>query len=344
MSGRRHFHRTEPYSISDGQLDSEHCGEGIKCSFWWAPIAAAAIGGGLGLLSAREQASAQEAAWERSQGAAEQMAEPQIWGGADQYARDFLLSAKTLYNTGRYAPTPHPLELEGRDLWYDYAKYELPGLVDAALTSWERGLDPGLDPYLPEMIAMAQQDLNQQYERTILPRIQSEAQAVGGFGGSRQGVAEGIASQGLSDALGDVETRLRSSAYRDMLGHQQAAWGVAPQMATLGLMPSQALIDVGAMHAADQLHAARNLMGYANMIAPYTQIQSGGGQVFPAPTGANPYTGALQGIGTGLGLYNMWNQFGGFGGTQQQQAANRFMQPTSLGAAGGGTYGTGVLS
>ena len=48
----------------------------------------------------------------------------------------------------------------------------------------------------PQLDALKAQ-LDQFYNETVLPGITSQSESVGGYGGSRQGVAQGIAAQGL---------------------------------------------------------------------------------------------------------------------------------------------------
>lgn len=61
------------------------------------------------------------------------------------------------------------------------------------------------NPYLGKMAQNITGQVNQNLQRNILPSIQSGAQSVGGFGGSRQGVVEANAlndaNQGLSNSL-----------------------------------------------------------------------------------------------------------------------------------------------
>ncbi len=61
------------------------------------------------------------------------------------------------------------------------------------------------NPYLPQQAQAITSQVNNNLQRNILPGINSGAIAAGGFGGSRQGIAQGIAigdtNQGLSNAL-----------------------------------------------------------------------------------------------------------------------------------------------
>lgn len=65
---------------------------------------------------------------------------------------------------------------------------------------------PGFsNPYLGQQATALQNQANQNLQYNLLPAVNSGAQAVGGYGGSRQGIAQGLAmgqtQQGLSNAL-----------------------------------------------------------------------------------------------------------------------------------------------
>lgn len=66
----------------------------------------------------------------------------------------------------------------------------------------------GTNPYLMQIAEGMQTQANNNLQRNILPGIRGGARAVGGVGGSRQGIAEGIAvgdtQAGLSNALGGL--------------------------------------------------------------------------------------------------------------------------------------------
>ncbi len=64
------------------------------------------------------------------------------------------------------------------------------------------------NPYLTQMGDAMTQQVTSNLTRNIMPQIRSQAQSVGGFGGSRQGVVEANAmndaNQGLSNALANL--------------------------------------------------------------------------------------------------------------------------------------------
>lgn len=270
-----------------------------------SPIAGAvspALKAGLGLAgvlagrqTAKEQGRNQLEASRLS--AASQI--PGMWPYAEPYARDVLWKAGDIYADQGFAPAPDPLVLSGRESMLEYGVGELPELTEAAQKSWMSGLGLEQNPYLDDMVSAAQKDLIQAYQRDVLPYISDSAQASGGYGGSRQGVAEGIASEGLEEALGDVSTKIRGDAWRDMLGQQKSAWSAAPAMAGLGFLPAQTQLDVGGMRTQDQTLPAANLAGYQAVISPYSKISRPGGVSYPTTPSQTMATlgGGLAGLG-----------------------------------------------
>jgi hypothetical protein len=281
------------------RFDKYECGEGNACSIAWGPIIGGVLGAAGSIFGAKEEADAMEYAADRNA----ENARPKYYGPGMGAVPGLLGDAADIYGQSGFAPPTNPLQLLGRENQLGYAEGALPGLIGSVQASWQRGLNPGLDPYVGAMIESAQNDQTQDFQRNIMPAISDRAQATGGYGGSRQGVAQGIAAEGLLEAQGDVTARLLSNAYRDNLGQQRAAWAVSPQMAGLGFMPSQTQQDVGALYRQDAMQPAQNIQGYSQFLSPY--VNPGGGfqsnyQPAPSLIGAG-VQGALGG-----GLVGNW--------------------------------------
>lgn len=75
-------------------------------------------------------------------------------------------------------------------------------------------LDPRTNPGLRGAIEAAISPLSRQFTSTVLPNIRNEAVSAGGFGGSRQGIAEGLASQGFLDAAGNAAANVVNPAFQ----------------------------------------------------------------------------------------------------------------------------------
>lgn len=97
------------------------------------------------------------------------------------------------------------------------------GLQNVDLTSaLSFGLDPnqilGQNTALQGAIDAAIAPLMRNFERRVLPGIRSGAGAAGQFGGTRQGIAEGIATSDLNQQIGGISSAMQSQAFRDSLG------------------------------------------------------------------------------------------------------------------------------
>lgn len=89
---------------------------------------------------------------------------------------------------------------------------------------------PGGNPYVDELVQRTLQANTQNFQQQALPSIQNASQIAGGFGGSRQGVAEGIALQGLADANARAASGIYSNQYNQDLGRQLQAAGLSNQL------------------------------------------------------------------------------------------------------------------
>jgi hypothetical protein len=211
-----------------------------------------------------------------------------------------------LAREGKVVPYVDPTaeQQRGRSYLTDYATRGLPGMIDQAQASWQQGLNMGLNPYIPAMIQAAQNDLVQDWERNILPGLSSSATMAGGYGGGRHQVAEGIAAEGLAEALGDVSTNLLYQGYDRSLSHQRDMLQLANQMVNLGLLPGDVLERVGGLNRADLVAKEGNQA--ANILATSPMIEMGltrsGGVGIQAPP--DPYAAALEGMGYGGGIWD----------------------------------------
>ena len=248
----------------------------------------------------------------------------------------------------------------------------LPGLIDSAQGGWQFGMNPMANPWmgaasgtgvydsLSNMMS-ATPDMNvwgpvmdramrgpiQAFGEQVLPNIRSGAVGSGQYGGSRQGIAEGVAMRGLGDTLGDIQTNLAnqaanqalqqrtagsgmasnllSNAYGTTAGLMSNALGMSPMMANLGLMPSNIFQNIGQQQ---QMNPLQNLQAYQGLIGGnYGSSQT-------SPMYSNPMLGAM---GGGLMGYQLGGMLGGGGG-----GANN-LGDMGMGLLGGGMMGGGIF-
>ncbi len=149
-----------------------------------------------------------------------------------------------------------PLQREALGMQEAYAR-GLGGMMDPAMGAWQSMLtapDVASNPYVQGMLEQQGSLLNRNLQENILPGIQTGAIGAGQLGGSRQGVAEGIAARGTQEALASQAAQTQMDAYLAGLGQQRFGLGQTGTMMGLGQMPAQILSGVGgARRAEDQL-------------------------------------------------------------------------------------------
>ena len=126
--------------------------------------------------------------------------------------------------------------------------------IPALITKMRGGMDSMLgaadvanNPYVNNMLGAQQNLVTNALQREWLPGIRSGAVSSGQYGGSRQGIAEGLAMSEASKNLANAAAQTQLGAYGQGLEQQRAAMALAPQMAGLELMPAQLQQQAGAM-------------------------------------------------------------------------------------------------
>lgn len=189
-----------------------------------------------------------------------------------------------------------------------------------------------LDPVVNNAMRRMSDNFNEQ----VMPGINQGAVAAGQYGGSRQGIAQGLAAKGLALAQGDTAANLYNNAFNTA---QSNMYGTANNMAGLGLSNAQgnANRDLAAQtaNASNQLATqqfnagALNNMSQFNAGAQNSASQFNAGQNLAAQTANAGNTLASQQFNANLGLQNNSQAMA----LSQQQLANR-LQGLNLGQAG----------
>lgn len=167
---------------------------------------------------------------------------------------------------------------------------------------------PNMDVWGPVMQEAARVP-TRAFQEQVLPSIRSGAQMAGQYGGSRQGIAEGIASRGLSEALAGQQVGLAQTAASEALQQRRSGMGMLPMMAGLGQMPYQLQSQVGAqrqgMEQAQLSEQAQQFYAPLQQLQAFQGLIGGGyGGTQSTPYYGNPMLGGLAGM-------MMGNQFGG---------------------------------
>lgn len=206
------------------------------------------------------------------------------------------------------------------------------GAATAAMNGLQAAGDPANNPYFQSTLDAAIRPVTQNFQEQVLPSITQGAQDAGQMGSSRQGIAEGLASRGYTDSIGDIATNMGNQAYAQGLQAQQAAGQLGSSIygaGLTGLGQSQALAGaaqgalagpataLGGIGAANQQQAQSVLTDNINrwndqqnlpytMISDYLGLLNGasGGQTVSSQSGGgtSKVTGALGGAATGAAI------------------------------------------
>lgn len=200
-----------------------------------------------------------------------------------------------------------------------------------------------LSPFLDQIVQGALRQSNQNYQQNILPGIGDEASAAGQVGGTRQGIAQGIAAQEQTAGQNDIIARLSQGAFDQGAAERQQALGLVTgaqtqnasnQLQQTALNAQTQNQTVGQILAGSQLGGNLALGGQqlgqqgqvAGVNAGTGLIQGGANTTLDALTrGANTAVGAqganLQQIGFGneLGLQQY-----GFNQAQLDDLVNQY--------------------
>jgi hypothetical protein len=183
------------------------------------------------------------------------------WDVAVPYMQGGFKEAQNLYNdytpqyySGQTQAGFSPDQLTAQQGIRDFAVQGAPSIMNPALSAYQRGtgadmLDVANNPYVTGM-AQAASDRAMASLQPELANIRSGAIASGGYGGGRQGIAEGTALAGAADAANQAAAGIYSQAYGQGLGHQANTLGMTGGLMGAGFQPYGALGQSGAQQQA----------------------------------------------------------------------------------------------
>jgi hypothetical protein len=167
-------------------------------------------------------------------------------------------------------------------------------------------LDPNQNPGLQGAIQAAYTPLMRTYLQQIMPNIRSNALNTGQFGGSRQGIAEGMATQGLETALGDTAANIINPAYQSGLSAMTQGLALAPSTQGTQTVPGQTTLGVGdTNYALEQARLSEEAQKYVDeQLLPFLSAKQVWDLIFKAPVGQkgeSETTGSSLATSTGTG-------------------------------------------
>lgn len=152
-------------------------------------------------------------------------------------------------------------------------------------------LYPSSNPALQDTINAAIRPITESYTDPggVMSKIRDSAQLSRQYGGSRQGIAEGIAGGRYAREVGDTASKIATEGYSKGLDTFARTLAFAPQALDVGLMPSNILSGVGAQSELKDTEL-ENYLSSARMWglnAPWAPLQNYASIVFG---GASPST------------------------------------------------------
>lgn len=179
-------------------------------------------------------------------------------------------------------------------------------------------LDVNSNPYLQGLISSLNDNVTRSFNEQILPNLRRGTVLNGGTGttGSRQGIAEGIAARGTSEAIADQTAQILANQYntqqQNILGANQLAAGAG---SNLFLAPEAAIGAVGDIQAAKvveeqlkELQRLQLIQGPFQLAAPF--LGSNSTQTTPGQS-LNPLQALIGGASIFTGLPGLGSIGGG---------------------------------
>jgi hypothetical protein len=179
-------------------------------------------------------------------------------------------------------------------------------------------MDVNQNPWLQAAIQAAVRPQVENYAENILPNIRGSFGGTDAFDNSRQGIAEGIASRGLTQSVADTAARMSNAGYTTGLQATQNAFSQVPTVQSGLMMPGQQVWNVGAaLQGQSQQEAnARGLYDqllWQRINQPFNLYNAAGGAAgtqttqAPMPT-QSPLLSGVGGALTGMQMYDIWRR------------------------------------
>lgn len=229
------------------------------------------------------------------------VSEPPAW--QIPYIQNVLSEAERLYTHGtpQYYPgsTVANINPTQQTAWNTALNYSAPfagqtaNAGQSAMQLAMRSADPLQNPYFAPTVAASIRPATQALTEQVLPQIDDTFIGAGQFGGSRQGVAQGLAIDRYQQNVLDTVARMGSEAYGMGLDSLGRAMVAAPSIQQMGMMPAQIQGQVGDAQRAYQqqlIDASLDRWNYQQQ-APYESLGYYAGLV------GNPLGGTTTSVG-----------------------------------------------
>lgn len=212
-------------------------------------------------------------------------------------AKEFLANPPKLFPDRTVQPFT-PLEIGAQQSALQAAGAITPNInqsIDFSTFLQGPSLNPATNPALQAATDAAIRPLTQQFEQSIIPSIGNAAELAGQRGSSRQGVAEGIASQSLLQQIGDTSATFQNEAFQSSLDAAVKALIFSPQTLGQAFLPSQITGSIGeaqrGLQTAQVGESADRFL--AEQIIPFAAAQDVASLAFGFPGGGGTSTSAI---------------------------------------------------
>lgn len=250
------------------------------------------------------------------------------WVGQQEYLKDVFAQAQKQYNQpgplyypGQTVAGQSPATIQAQQAALEAAGAQAGTARGATQASnfLLNSYDVNNNPALTSAIEAAQRPvINAFYDPGgPLAQTRQDAIAANQYGGSRQGVAQGVAEGRLADTLGGISASMANQAYQSGLDASGRALALAPTTQQTQLQPSITQDIVGQaqrQYEQELINSAIQQWNYqqtlpAQKLAQYQNLVQGsyggtGSETMPAARG-NPALGAVGGAATGYALASM---------------------------------------
>lgn len=243
--------------------------------------------------------------------------------------------------TGRFAAEPNQMQHSAVDQLLAFAPQSGVGSQQVRQLALDtlsgKYLNPESNPYIAQAVQAAINPVTMQLNRQILPGLKDQFQSLGAYGGSRQGVSEGVAAGDWAAKSGDIASQIYYQNYEAERQRQERAAGLLDAANALGIQPAMLTKEAGdtTMDWENQLiqggqaayaHAQNDpwvgIRNYANILSgltPFTttaRTETGSGTTSGSATGTSNTTGTTNMTGTNSGFQTQINPSsgGGIGG------------------------------
>ncbi len=155
--------------------------------------------------------------------------------------------------------------------------------------------NPSTNPNLQGAIKAATDPLYTRLNEQLLPSIRQDSITTGGFGGSRQGIAEGAAIRDTQNAAANTASTIAQNQYDTNVRAQLQALGLAPTVQQTQVQPALTTSGVGDVQqnlAQQRLDAAQQNY-WVDQLLPLIQGQAIAGIVGGLPGGSTVATGSV---------------------------------------------------